>query len=245
MIVRLWVLLSAVLLGCGADPGLVGGPSPGAPAAAVPTTVDPTIADPTAALVAAAEAGSLSEVRNLLAGGAPLEGTDKRGRTALVAAAYGAHLEVAELLVEAGANVNHEDDSQQSAYLIATSEIGPDEGLALLRLTLAHGADVGALDSYNGTGLIRAAHRGYGGIVAELVDAGIEVDHVNGLRWTALEAIILGQGGPAHTEVVQLLVDAGADHTITDSDGVTPLAHARARSYTDIVAVLEAAGVTA
>jgi ankyrin repeat protein len=47
------------------------------------------------------------------------------------------------------------------------------------------------------------------------------------LGWTALlEAIILGDGGPRRTEIVRLLVEAGADVT-TDSAGVTPLAHAQ------------------
>lgn len=196
-----------------------------------------------AELIAAADAGDLAAVERLLAAGASVRATDNRGRTALIAASYGAHLELAERLIAAGSDVNTQDDSQQSAYLIATSEIGPDDGLALLRLTLAHGADVTDLDSYNGTGLIRAAHRGYHGIVAELLAAGVPIDHVNGLHWTALlEAIVLGLGGPDHTEVVRLLVDAGANLQLTDGDGFTPLQLAQARGQQNIVAILQAAG---
>jgi hypothetical protein len=48
------------------------------------------------------------------------------------------------------------------------------------------------------------------------------------LGWPALlEAIILGNGGPRRTEVVRLLVEAGAEVTLADSAGVTPLAHAQ------------------
>ena len=43
---------------------------------------------------------------------------------------------------------------------------------------------------------------------AILAETSIDVDHVNNLGWTALlEAVILGDGGPAHVEIVRLLLD--------------------------------------
>jgi uncharacterized protein len=89
-------------------------------------------------------------VRALLEQGAPVDARDDQGATALVRAAYGNHLDVAALLVQAGADVDLADDSRQSAYLIATSEVGDDP--RLLELTLAAGADINAKDSYDGTG---------------------------------------------------------------------------------------------
>src|SRR5918994_5598024 len=92
----------------------------------------------------------------------------------------------------------------------ATMEVGDDP--RLLELTLRNGADIGSLDSYNGTGLIRAADRGHVRIVEELLKTEMDVDHVNNLAWTALlEAIILGEGDARHTEVVRLLVEGGAE----------------------------------
>jgi ankyrin repeat protein len=71
----------------------------------------------------------------------------------------------------------------------------------------------------------------------------IRVNHINKMGWTALlEAIILGDGGKRHTEVVRLLVDAGADVNLADKDGTTPLAHAKSKSFTDIIKILENAG---
>ena len=71
----------------------------------------------------------------------------------------------------------------------------------------------------------------------------IDLDHVNRLGWTALlEAIILGDGGARHTEVVRLLVAAGADVDIADANGVSPLAHARRRGFAEIAAILERGG---
>ena len=159
----------------------------------------------------------------------------------LLEAARANRVEEARSLIERGADVNAKDETEQSAYLYATSEVGPDP--ALLELTLANGADVDAKDSYNGTGLIRAAHRGYAEIVRRLIDAEIDVDHVNRLGWTALlEAIILGDGGPAHVETVRALVDGGADVDIADREGVTPREHATRAGYDEIVAILDAAG---
>ena len=47
----------------------------------------------------------------------------------------------------------------------------------LLELTLDAGADVNAKDSYNGTGLIRAAERGHARIIRRLLQADIDVTH--------------------------------------------------------------------
>ncbi len=159
----------------------------------------------------------------------------------LIDAAYANEIENARRLIEAGADVNAKDETTQSAYLIATSEVGDDA--TLLELTLENGADVKSLDSYNGTGLIRAADRGYVRIVERLLETEIDVDHVNNLGWTALlEAIILGDGDAAHVEVVRRLVDAGVDVNLADGQGVTPLAHAQDRGYAEMVAILGEAG---
>jgi len=199
--------------------------------------------DPTRdeALIEAAAAGDRDAVVRLLDEGASVAAKDATGRTALVAAAYGNHVAVAEALIEARADVNVQDESRQSAFLIATSEVGDDP--RLLELTLRSGADIDAKDSYNGTGLIRAADRGYLRIVRRLLETDIEVDHVNRLGWTALlEAVILGGGDAAHTEVVRALVGAGgADVGIADGNGTTALGHARNYGYEEMVEILAAA----
>jgi ankyrin repeat protein len=215
-------------------------PSP-TPLGARPTT---TSSAREALLLNAAKSGDVEGVKRLLAEGASVDARDTTGGTALVGAAYTKQLEMAKVLVSAGADVNVKDNSGQSAYLIATSEIGGDAAaLQFLRLMLASGADLGSLDSYNGTGLIRAADRGYVEIVKELLAAGTDVNHINRLGWTALlEAVILGRGDANHTEVVRALVAGGADVNLADGGGKTPLAHARERGYPAIVAILEAAG---
>jgi uncharacterized protein len=191
------------------------------------------------ALVVAAGTGQLEEVKRLLQEGASVDAKDAVGNTALLAAALTNRVAVAEVLMEAGSDVNEPDRRQQSAYLVATSEVGDEP--RLLELTLEHGADVDAKDSYDGTGLIRAAERGYVRIVRRLLETDVDVDHVNRLGWTALlEAVILGDGGAGHTDVVRLLVEeGGADVEIGDGEGRTALDHARERGYAAIAAILE------
>ena len=155
----------------------------------------------------------------------------------LLEAAYENDVATARRLVANGADVNAKDDTQQSAYLIATSEVGDDP--RLLELTLGADGDVDAKDGYNGTGLIRAAERGYPRIIARLLETDIDVDHVNRLGWTALlEAVILGEGGRPHVRTVRLLVGAGADPNIPDESGTTALAHARRRGLEAIERIL-------
>jgi hypothetical protein len=243
------VVAVAVAVGAGAvvSSGALG-PDDAPPAGAAATTAP--AASPTTApaatsradldLIAAATQGDTAAVRAALAAGADVRAVDPTGATALVRAAYGNHVEAARALVDAGADVNHQDSTQQSAYLIATSEIGDD--VRLLDLALAHGGDVRALDSFDGTGLIRAAHRGYPTVVDRLITAGVDVDHVNNLGWTALlEAVILGDGGPQHQAVVRSILAAGADRGIRDRDGRTALDHARQKDQTEVVRLLEAA----
>jgi hypothetical protein len=145
----------------------------------------------------------------------------------------------ARRLIEAGADVNAKDDTEQSAYLIATSE----GYLRLLDLTLRNGADITSLDSYDGTGLIRAADRGHTNVVGRLIQEGIDVDHVNNLGWTALhEAIILGDGSRRYVDTVRALVAGGADLRIAPRrDGIPPVEHARSRGYDEITTTLRRA----
>lgn len=165
----------------------------------------------------------------------------------LLATAWADDVDAARDLIERGADVNAKDDTEQSAYLIATSE-GFTE---LLELTLANGADIADLDSYDGTGLIRAAERGHADIVGRLIGRGVAVDHVNNLGWTGLhEALIFADqaGRPARSDsvgfvdTVRVIVAAGGTITIPAAqDGSTPLDLARRHGLTPQSRLLEQA----
>jgi uncharacterized protein len=154
----------------------------------------------------------------------------------LIAAAWDDDVDRARSLIARGADVNAKDDTEQSAYLVATSE----GYLDLLELTLGNGAQVNSKDSFNGTGLIRAAERGHWDIAGRLVQAGVSIDHVNNLGWTALhEAVILGDGGTTALDTVRVLVAAGADVTVPAArDGQTAYEHAKSLGYDAIADLL-------
>lgn len=186
----------------------------------------------------AAQAGDVAEIRRLAQSGAEVDGRDGRGRTPAHVAAFASNDEALRALAEAGADMNA---FESQAYDVVTIAAVADDG-ELLSLAIELGNDPGLTTSpYDGTALIAAAHLGHVDAVRRLIAAGAPLDHVNNLGWTALmEAVVLGNGGPDHQKVVRLLLEAGADRTIGDRDGVTPLAHARARGYAEIAELLAA-----
>jgi ankyrin repeat protein len=191
------------------------------------------------ALIAAGGRGDASEVARLLREGVSVHARDASGRTALIAATDGNHAAAARLLIAAGADVNAKDGIEDSAYLLA----GARGHVEILRLTLSSGADLTSVNRFGGTALIPAAHHGHVETVRELLKTRIDIDHVNRLGWTALlEAVILGDGGPRHLEIVRLLVGAGANVNLADRDGITPLQHARRKGQTGVAQVLATAG---
>ena len=191
------------------------------------------------ALISLAARGDAAGVERLIREGASVTARDARGRTALLAATHGNHVAVARALIAAGADVNAKDDIQDSAYLYA----GAEGHIEILKMTLGAGADLKSTNRYGGTALIPAAHHGHPEAVKILLGTAIDKDHVNKLGWTALlEAVILGDGGRVHTEIVRLLVEAGANVNLADRDGVTPLRHAKQRGFAGMVRLLEARG---
>jgi uncharacterized protein len=189
-------------------------------------------------LIAAAAKGDLAAVERLVREGVSLDARDNRGRNALLAATHGNRVEVARVLIAAGADVNAKDDIEDSAFLYAGAE-GRNE---ILKLTLPT-ADLKSTNRYGGTALIPAAHHGHAETVRILLGTAIDKDHINKLGWTALlEAVILGDGGRTHTEIVRLLVEAGASVKIADREGITPLKHAKQRGFAAMVRIMEARG---
>jgi len=67
-------------------------------------------------LIIASDKGDIETVRSLLKKDVYIHTQDKDGRCAIVAAAYKNHLEIVDVLIAAGADVNMKDDTIQSAY---------------------------------------------------------------------------------------------------------------------------------
>lgn len=188
-------------------------------------------------LLAAAWRNDAGAVQKLIAGGAKTTVTDQRGRTAVHIAAHRSAYAALQALVTGGANIRAFDRDRYDAITIAAVK----NDVRMLRLALKLGGNPKAITSpYDGTALIAAAHLGHVAVVDTLIKAGAPLDHVNNLGWTALiEAVILGDGGKNHIACVKALVTAGANRTIADRNGVTPLQHARRRGYSAMVNLLK------
>ena len=186
-------------------------------------------------LLRAAAEGDVSTVVAALDAGADLEARDGHDRTALLIAAAEDHVEVARLLVERGADADALDDRHDTPWLVT----GVTGSVAMLEALLPADPDLTIRNRYGGVSVIPASERGHVDYVRRVGQTSIDVDHVNDLGWTALlEAVILGDGGERHQEIVRILLDAGADRSIADHDGVTALRHAEARGQTRVAEIL-------
>ncbi|MFC6155670.1 ankyrin repeat domain-containing protein [Kribbella jiaozuonensis] len=191
------------------------------------------------ALLSAATAGDADKVAAALAAGAPIESRDKHRRTALLLASLNDRVDVARLLVELGADPDAQDDQHDSAWLVT----GVTGSVAMLETLLPANPDLTLRNRFGGISVIPASERGHVDYVRRVVKTKINLNHVNNLGWTALlEAIILGKGTEPWQQIVQILVDAGADPNLADADGVTPLQHAESRGYDEIANTLRRAG---
>lgn len=188
----------------------------------------------------AAASGDLAAIKRLATSSGVLEARDANGRTPLHVAGFRGHHAAAKLLLQSEANANALD--RQKYDLVTIAAVAND--VEMVRVALAGGGLATNITSpYDGTALIAAAHLGHVEPVRLLIAGGAPLDHVNNLGWTALiEAIVLGDGGPRHVAIVQMLVDAGARLDLADRQGRSPLALARERGHADIIRRLEAAG---
>jgi hypothetical protein len=188
----------------------------------------------------AAARGDVAEIEQLIVEGERPNIQDANSRTPLLVAAFLRQHGAARALIRLGADPNALDAQHYDVLTIAA--ISND--MEMLELALDGGANAGAVTGPDhGTALIAAAQRGHVDIVRALIAARTPLDRANNLGWTALlAAIVLGNGSANHTATVAELARAGADVTLPDRHGETPLAHARSRGYSQIARILERAG---
>jgi len=185
----------------------------------------------------AAAHGSVDEIRTLLMSKADPNMRDKAGRTPLHVAAFQSRYDAVRALVAGGSNINALENDRYDVITIAAVK----DDVRMVKLAIELGGNPAAITSrYDGTALIAASHLGHDTVVQALIDAGAPLNHVNNLGWTALmEAVVLGDGGKRYVATAKALIAAGANKTIADRNGITPLQHAQARHYQGLVAVLE------
>ncbi len=184
----------------------------------------------------AAHVNDVQGIQRHVKSGADLGARDGNGRMPTHVAAFASSYEALEALAQAGANMNALENGVYDVVTIAA--VKNDPKMVSLAIRLGNKASL-ITSVYDGTALIAAAHLGHHEVVRRLIKGGAPLDHVNNLGWTALiEAVILGDGGPDHIATVKALVEAGANISIADRNGATPLKLAEARGYSEMAKII-------
>lgn len=142
-------------------------------------------------------------------------------RTPLVAALYGNHLHIAELLHRNGANVNVRGRNQRTLLQAASW----DRLVDVVRWLLSRGADASTRDIRNWTPLLEAAYCGDLQIFRMLLEHNANINVQTSLGKHPLHLAATSRDHHDHLTIMQLLLDHGADPNVTDYDGSTPLHH--------------------
>jgi len=153
--------------------------------------------------------------------------------TPLHRAASANHVEMVKLLLRHGANVDAEDNSENSPLHRAIYS-GHGE---VARLLIEAGADAQARNHAGNTPVQMAAFAGLPEVIKLLVEAGSPVNLQDQVEDTPLhDAALKGQ-----VEAARALLAAGADVHARNNVGHTPLGLARLQGHENVAAVLKAA----
>lgn len=164
--------------------------------------------------------GTDGMVRIVIEADADIHAEDADGLTALHAVAKASRLELAQLLLDRGADANKvarsERQDESITPLIAAVISGK---LAMVRLMLEHSADPNCKVVQGITALHKAAERGSVALTQLLLDHGAEIDPVATMNdWGEVTPLAVA----AHCEhgaTVRLLLDKHANPNFTTSDG--------------------------
>jgi ankyrin repeat protein len=179
-------------------------------------------------LTQAACHGHLEIVRWLLAQGVEVDATDDDGGTALTHAVHSDQLEVVEELLRSGADPSHRDSDTETVLMWAADHPG---NAAVLRALIQAGADVNAVNDFDGTALSWVMRHGDPEMARVLLDAGTVASS---------DALIIA-AYRGYLPAVRLLLERGADCTSTDSNGTTALVYAKNRGHREVAKLLRQA----
>ena len=148
------------------------------------------------------------------------------------------YMELAEWLLEHGANVNARNRREETAlHWAVISDRSPDQ--KMIRFLLKKGADINATREYQETPLHSAAYLGLGSVAKTLIERGANVNARSGRGETPLHLASCPTGYP---EIVELLLAAKADIEAKQNNGATALHQAVLAGAEPVVVVLLAKG---
>ena len=159
--------------------------------------------------------------------------------TALHRSAEEAYADVVQVLIDAGADIDKKNGMRYSPLLLGCFSDANDVVKVLVRA----GADVGARDRDGLTCLMIASAEGFTTIVESLLCMPeVGVDLVDAEHWTALHHTLGSIRQLNHADVIQMLIDAGADVEAKSELICSPLMMACRAGEVHIVRMLLEAG---
>ena len=190
-------------------------------------------------LIQAVENNDIKKVQGILQDTSyPINETNDEGETPLLIATHENYIEVAKLLIKAGADINQQDSIQDSAYLYAGAQ-GKTE---ILKYMIEHAEpNQNIVNRFGGNALIPAAEKGHlNNVKLLLEDSKVDIDHQNNFGYTALiEAVALRDGSEVYQQIVQELLAYNANKELRDDSGKTALDYAKEKGYTNMIKKLE------
>ncbi|KAF8324400.1 ankyrin repeat-containing domain protein [Amanita rubescens] len=145
-------------------------------------------------------------------------------------AVIGGHIEIVQMLLDKGADVN-EWGGQYGNALHAASFCGYAK---IAKLLLDNGADINAMDGEHGNALQTASSYGHAEIVKFLLNDGADVNAQGGVYGNALHAAL----EKGFIEIVKLLLDNGADINAMNGEYGNALQAASVKGNAEIVKLL-------
>ena len=163
---------------------------------------------------------------------------NQQNESALLIAAHNNFVEIAKVLIDHGADVNQQDNIQDSLYLYAGAQ-GKTEILAYMLKNSQPNQQI--YNRFGGNTIIPAAEKGHLDTVKLLLEDGtVDINHQNNYGYTALiEAIALTDGSKVYQDIVAELLKYGADKNLKDNYGKTATDYARELGYGNILKMLE------
>lgn len=167
------------------------------------------------ALLIASRAGHSELVRRLVEAAANVHAVERGGVTALAEASEGGHAEVVRQLIAARADATG-IISPGTNYMSPLMHASVHGHPAVVEVLSSAGVDLDTIDGYNHwTALTSAAHAGHLEVVELLWLLGASVNAADGMDRAALDIASRREGWGENLEIVQLLLEAGADSGIT------------------------------
>lgn len=163
---------------------------------------------------------------------------NQQNESALLIATHNNFVEIAKVLIDHGADVNQQDNIQDSPYLYAGAQ-GKTEILAYMLKNSQPNQQI--YNRFGGNTIIPAAEKGHLDTVKLLLEDGtVDINHQNNYGYTALiEAIALTDGSKVYQDIVAELLKYGADKNLKDNYGKTATDYARELGYGNILKMLE------